>query len=93
MRRKHIGYITIRRGPDRRSSDPSASARNADCFQFGQIESVLSNALRRFEMNIGKGSLFTVERDEFESDTLTVFADFLGVKTACWQRQFASQSA
>jgi len=40
-------------------------------------------------MNIGKGSLFTVERDEFESDTLTALADFLSVKTADWQRQIA----
>ncbi len=60
---------------------------NAHSFQLGKIKPVLSNALTRFEINIGKDSFFTAERDEFEPDAHTALADFLSVKTAGWQCQ------
>src|SRR5207244_10287534 len=55
-----------------------------DCYSFqnGQIESIFSEALGRFEMYMGKYGFFAVEGDNLESDTLPALADFLGVKTA-----------
>ena len=64
------------------STNGSANSVDSDRFQTAQIETILSNALRSFVSHMRKHSLFLVERDDLESNTLTAFTDFLGVKTA-----------
>jgi hypothetical protein len=95
----NVSVITSRKMVDRSSIGPISSMTtsfrvhrftdrcNTDSLQLSKIEAVLSNALRRFEINVSKDSLFAVERDEFKSDAHAALADFLSVKAAGWQCQ------
>jgi len=65
---------------------------SADAFQPVQIEPVFSDALLCVEIYMRKHSLFTAQSDNLESDTLAEMANFLRVKTARWQREFAHHS-
>src|SRR3989442_7641248 len=65
---------------------------HANRFKRGEIESIFSEALGRFEINVSEHGLFTVKRDQLESDARTGFAHFLGVKTAGSQRQLADDA-
>src|SRR6266566_719093 len=68
-------------------SDGSAQRGDTNGLESGQVESVFSYAVRCLEINMGEHSLFTSERDDFESDARTTLADFLGIKTAGRSRQ------
>ena len=65
---------------------------HANRFKRGEIESIFSEALGRFEINVSEHGLFTVKRDQLESDARTTLAHFLGVKTAVRQRQLVNDT-
>lgn len=64
--------------------------RDTNGFQFGKIKPVLSDALRCFEINMGKDTLFAVERDNFKTNAHAALADFLGIKTAGWEHEIVN---
>jgi hypothetical protein len=53
---------------------------SADALQHAQIKPLFSDALRCVEAHMRKHSLFTRKRDDFETDTPAVLADFLRIK-------------
>ena len=57
---------------------------SADAFQRVQIDLMFSDALLCVEIYMRKHSLFTVQSDNLESDTLAALANFFRVKTPGW---------
>ena len=66
------------------STHGRAECFNADGLQRSKVEPIFSEALRRSKIHIREYSLFTAERDDFESDALPALADFFSIKTAGW---------
>src|SRR5206468_10310927 len=60
---------------------------DADGFQGGEIKPVFSNALRRFEIDVSKYSLVTIERHDLESNARAVLTHLFSVKTTSASRE------
>ena len=61
-------------------------------FERVQIEPIFSDALLCVEIYMRKHSVFTVQSDNLESDTLAVLANLLCVKTAGWRYDLVHHS-
>jgi hypothetical protein len=68
-------------------SEGSAQRGDTDGLESGQVDSIFSYAVRCLEINMEEHSLFTSERDDFESDARTTLVDFLGIKPTGRSRQ------
>ena len=68
-------------------SDRLTNSGDADSFQRRKIESVFSQAIGCFEIDMGEYSLLAINRYDLESGARATVANFLGVKTTSGSRQ------